>query len=230
MFPLVRRALFRPFDCDGEDGPEAQKIDRLAAGGAVLLAAILAAYSNHFHNGFHFDDGHTIVNNAAIRELRNIPLFFRDATTFSTLPSNQSYRPLVSTLLAIDYWLAGGVKPFWFHVSNFALFLTLTLLLLFVIYYLLERVAAGSPSGWVSLAAAGWYALHPANADAVNYIIVSAEIMATLGVIASFAALLRFPEATPIFSFYRPSCDRHPGKTNSRDLPRPLCGVSSVLP
>jgi hypothetical protein len=76
-----------------------RKLTILAGLGLVL--AILAAYSNHFRNSFHFDDAHTIVNNAAIRELRNIPLFFRDATTFSALPSNQSYRPLVSTLLAI---------------------------------------------------------------------------------------------------------------------------------
>ena len=85
-------------------------------GSALLLVALLAAYANHFHNSFHFDDAHTIVNNAAIRELRNIPLFFRDATTFSALPSNQSYRPLVSTLLAIDYRLGGTatvlVSPF----------------------------------------------------------------------------------------------------------------------
>ena len=71
-------------------------------GSALLLGALVAAYANHFHNSFHFDDAHTIVNNAAIRELRNIPLFFRGATTFSSLPSNQSYRPLVSMLLAID--------------------------------------------------------------------------------------------------------------------------------
>src|SRR3982074_2300703 len=90
-------------------------------GGALLLVAFLAAYANHFHNSFHFDDAHTIENNASIRELRNIPQFFRDATTFSSLPSNQSYRPLVSTLLAIDYRL-GGLQPFWFHLSIFALF------------------------------------------------------------------------------------------------------------
>src|SRR6266404_6272694 len=94
-------------------------------GSALLLAALIAAYSNHFHNSFHFDDAHTIENNAAIRELRNIPLFFRDATTFSALPSNQSYRPLVSTLLAIDYQLGGGLHPFWFHLSIFALFVVL---------------------------------------------------------------------------------------------------------
>src|SRR4051812_49284228 len=82
-----------------------------AVGGTLLLAALLAAYGNHFLNAFHFDDAHTIVNNAAIRELRNVPLFFRDATTFSALPSNQSYRPLVSTLLALDYYLGGGLHP-----------------------------------------------------------------------------------------------------------------------
>ena len=125
-----------------------------------MLVAILAAYANHFHNSFHFDDAHTIVNNAAIRELRNIPLFFRDATTFSSLPSNQSYRPLVSTLLAIDYRLAGGLQPFWFHLSIFALFIALTLLLAFVIHRLLERTHVIS-NRWIALAAAAWYGLHP---------------------------------------------------------------------
>ena len=157
--------------------------------GVLLLVAISAAYFNHFQNGFHFDDGHTIVNNAAIRELHNIPLFFRDATTFSALPSNQSYRPLVSTLLAIDYWLAHGLHPFWFHISIFAIFIALTLLLAFVIRHLLARGALGSASSsrWIALAAAACYALNPANADAVNYIIVSAEVIAAFGVIASFA-------------------------------------------
>jgi tetratricopeptide (TPR) repeat protein len=162
--------------------------------GALMIVAILATYSNHFHNGFHMDDGHAIVNNGSIRELRNIPLFFRDATTFSSLPSNQSYRPLVSTLLAIDYRLAHGLQPFWFHFSIFTLFIALTLLLVFVIHHLLESDAASSSNRWIALAAAGWYALHPANADAINYIIVSAEVISTLGVIASFAAYFAFPQ------------------------------------
>ena len=109
--------------------------------GSALLVLLRHRYANHFQNGLHFDDAHTIVNNAAIRELRNIPLFFLDATTFSSLPSNQSYRPLVSTLLAIDYCLGGGLQPFWFHMSIFALFVALTLVMAFVIYRLLENVA-----------------------------------------------------------------------------------------
>src|SRR6266496_3821359 len=121
--------------------------------GALLLIALVAAYANHFHNSFHFDDAHTIETNAAIRELRNIPLFFRDATTFSALPSNQSYRPLVSTLLAVDYRL-GGLHPLWFHVSIFALLVALTLLLAFVIQRLLVNTTPAPASGWIAIAVA----------------------------------------------------------------------------
>src|SRR5262245_37872227 len=93
----------------------------MTLGSALLVLLLLAAYGNHFYNSFHFVDAHTIETTAAIQDLRNIPLFFSDATTFSALPSNQSYRPLVSTLLAIDYWLGGGANPRWFHASIFAL-------------------------------------------------------------------------------------------------------------
>jgi tetratricopeptide (TPR) repeat protein len=174
-------------------------------GGALLLAFIVAAYSNHFHNGFHFDDAHTIENNAAIRELRNIALFFRDATTFSSLPSNQSYRPLVSTLLAIDYSLGHGLQPFWFHVSTFALFVALVLLVAFVIYRLLEMAVPSSRNGWIALVAAALYGLHPANADTVNYIIASSEVISTLGVIASFAVYFGFPKLRPFYIYVLPA-------------------------
>ena len=165
----------------------------VSLGGALLLLAILATYANHFHNSFHFDDWHTITNNVSIRELWNIPLFFRDATTFSAVPSTQSYRPLVSTLLAIDYQLGHGLEPFWFHLSIFALFIALTLLLAFFIHHLLEYEAASSRNRWIALAAAAWYALDPANADTINYIIACSEVMSALGIIASFAVYVAFP-------------------------------------
>src|SRR5438093_11225256 len=142
-----------------------------ALSGSALFIALLAAYANHFHNSFHFDDAHTIVSNAAIHELRNVPLFFRDATTFSALPSNQSYRPLVSTLLAIDYRLGGGVQPFWFHISIFALFVALTLLLAFVIQRLLNHAPSSARNSWIALAAAAWYGLHRANGDSGTSIV-----------------------------------------------------------
>ena len=176
-----------------------------ALGASLLVFALLAAYANHFQNSFHFDDAHTIVTNAAIQSLRNVPHFFTDATTFSSLPSNQSYRPLVSTLLAIDYRLGGGMQPFWFHLSIFALFVALTLLLAFVIYRILEIVAPSSPNLWIAGAAAAWYGLHPANADTVNYIISSSEVISTLGVIASFAVYFGFPRLRRYYLYVLPA-------------------------
>lgn len=89
---------------------------------AVLLA-VCVAYANSFQNSFHYDDFHTITDNPAVRSLRNVPRFFTDATTFSVLPANRTYRPIVSTTLALDYALGHGYKPFWFHFSTFLFFL-----------------------------------------------------------------------------------------------------------
>ena len=76
----------------------------------ALLAALLATYSNHFNNSFHFDDAHTIIDNPYIRDLRFVPRFFVDARTLSVLPEQQGYRPLLPASFALDYWLAGGLQ------------------------------------------------------------------------------------------------------------------------
>src|SRR5215217_2107241 len=94
----------------------------LVVGVAALLAV---AYANHFQNGFHFDDSHSIVENAYLRDLRYVPRYFTDATTFSVLPLNQSYRPLLQTTFAIDYWIGGGYVPAVFQADTFVWFILL---------------------------------------------------------------------------------------------------------
>ncbi len=161
----------------------------------VLLAfiAILAAYSNHFHNSFHFDDGHTIEQNVYIRNLHNIPRFFTDATTFSSLPANQTWRPIVSLSLALDYRIAKGLDPFWFHVSTFLWFLVL-LALTFVLYRSVFDAAEPRPANrYIALFAVLWFALHPAVAETVNYVIQRADLYATLGVVAGLVIYIRYP-------------------------------------
>jgi Flp pilus assembly protein TadD len=184
-------------------GPRLRRADLLAV--LALVVVLVLAYSNHFHNAFQFDDAHTVVNNAFIRELRNIPQFFRDGTTFSSLPANQSYRPLVSTLLAISYALGGGLNPFWFHFLIFTLFVLQVLLLAYVLHQLLERFSSGPANRWIALAAAAWYGLHPANADTVNYIIASSDLLSTLGVVGSFACYFAFPGARRYFLYLLPA-------------------------
>jgi protein O-mannosyl-transferase len=154
--------------------------------GGILLAAVTATYSNHFHNSFHFDDAHTIVNNIYIKNIGNIPLFFRDGTTISSLPTNQSYRPLVAASLALDYRLGQGTADtFYFHLSMFVFFLLQGLLM----YFLYCRIFATSLAhDWIPYAAflgVAWYLLHPANAETINYIIARSDSLSALFIIGA---------------------------------------------
>jgi tetratricopeptide (TPR) repeat protein len=152
----------------------------------VLFLGVLLTYSNHFHNSFHFDDYHTIVNNAYIRDIHNIPRFFKDGTTFSSLPSNQSYRPLVSTTLAIDYALGGDKNMFWFHFSTFLLFLLQGVCMFFLIRTIFALTLPGTSVSVTALFTTAWYLLHPANAETINYIISRSDTLSTLFVVMAF--------------------------------------------
>lgn len=153
----------------------------------LLMAVTLAVYANHFHNSFHFDDYHTISDNPHIRSPRNIPRFFTDSSTFSVLPTHQVYRPIVTTSLALDYRLGGGLNPAAFHVSTFFWFLV-QLLVLYVLY---KRLFAGSE--WAAVLATAVYGLHPVCAETVNYVIQRGDLYSTLGVAASLALYIRKP-------------------------------------
>ena len=157
---------------------------RLLLLGAVGLLAVVATYTNHFGNGFHFDDAHAVVSNIYIRDLRNIPRFFADGRTFSSLPTNQSWRPLISTSLALDYRLGHGLRPFWFHLSTFFWFLIQLVLMFFLYRRIFDKAAPGPANAYIALFTVMWYGLHPANAETVNYIIQRGDVYATLGVVA----------------------------------------------
>jgi len=154
---------------------------------ALVLIAVFGAYANHFHNAFHFDDFHTVVDNPAIRSLSNVPRFFTDATIFSVLPANRTYRPLVSASLAFDYWMGHGYGPLWFHVSTFVLFLV-QVACLFFLYRILLR-----GDMWLALLGAAWYGLHPAMAETVNYVIQRGDLYCTLGCVAALLVYAQWP-------------------------------------
>jgi tetratricopeptide (TPR) repeat protein len=160
---------------------------------AALAAAVLAAYGNHFFNDFHFDDSHTIANNIFIKKLGNIPRFFTDAATFSMQPEGQTWRPLVSTSVAIDYAIAGGLKPFAFHLSTFVWFEVQLVLMFFLFRRILDAAGPHPWNIWTALAATACYGLHPAMAETVNYIIQRGDLYSTLGVVASLLLFIAYP-------------------------------------
>ena len=148
----------------------------------LLVAALTLVYSNHFDNAFQFDDMHTIVNNQYVTEISNLPRFFADATTASSLPTNQAYRPIITSLNAIDYWLAGGLDPHFFHWHIYLEFL----LLLSLLWLLMGRVftaASGMQHPYLALFATAFFAFHTATAETINYIIARSDGFSTLMVV-----------------------------------------------
>jgi tetratricopeptide (TPR) repeat protein len=150
---------------------------------------ILGSYSNHFENGFYFDDSHTIESNNAIKEI-NIKAIFSDPAYFSTSKSNQTYRPLTVLENALDYKLGNGLNSTIFHVHIFTTFILLWLLLLFFTKTLLDRVAPSSYNQYLALLVANVFCLLCANAETVNYIIQRAEIVSGLFVVAGLLAYI----------------------------------------
>ena len=142
--------------------------------GFLLLVILVVAYSNHFDNGFYFDDTHTIVNNSYIRDISLIPQYFTDIKYYGTMAGNQGYNPMLVTLNAIDYWLGDGLEPHVFHSSIFVSYV----LLLLALFIFSERLFLSTNLGKkqsitiVAVLTTGFYGLHASNAETINYIIM----------------------------------------------------------
>jgi tetratricopeptide (TPR) repeat protein len=162
---------------------------------ALILCAVTLTYSNYFENSLQFDDSHTVKENFHIRSLRNIPDFFVNAANHSVDPRGHTWRPVVTTSLAIDYWMGGGLQStFYFHLSTFLWFLALLLLLYLLYDSLFQRAQPNPSNAWLAWFAVAWFGLHPAMAETVNYIIQRADLLSTLGVVAALVLYVRFPQ------------------------------------
>ena len=171
--------------------PISRRWTALAA--AALLAVVVVTYSNHFENGFHFDDSHAVETNPYIRSLYNIPRFFVDARTFSSYPPDQNYRPLVTTSLALDYWMAGGLRPFWYHASTFVWFLVQLAAMFFLYRKILDAIRPAPENALLALFMVGLYGLHPAMAETVNYIMQRGDLYSTAGVVCGLSIWAYWP-------------------------------------
>lgn len=173
---------------------------------ALLAGLALLTYSNHFKNPFEFDDSHTIVNNLHIRDIKNIPDFFTDASTISSLPANQAYRPGLTTLNAIDYWIGGEANPnpFYYHVSIFATFILLGLALFAFSKKILSSYFTPKTVTIACLFLTAWFWLHTANSATINYIIQRADSFSTLMVVVAFCMYLYLPNLQKYYLYMIP--------------------------
>ena len=176
----------------------------------ILLTGLIITYSNSFKNPYHFDDDHAIVNNIWIRNIKNIPRFYKDGTTTSSLPSNQSYRPGLTTLNTIDYFIASkdpfhigedplypglpGLKPFYFHLSIFICLIFQAFLMFLLFKKLLDITIKHRWNKYFALFIVALYCFHTALAETVNYIISRSDGFSTLMVMLALVIYVYYPQ------------------------------------
>ena len=134
----------------------------------LLIAAALAAFGASLGSGFHFDD-YAIFSNAAITAPEGVLHLWGPAAT----------RPLANFTFWLNY-VAGGSAPLPYHLFNLALHLGAVL----AAYECLRRLM--SPRA--ALFAAAVFAVHPIQAEAVNYVWARGIVLATLLCLASLLA------------------------------------------
>ena len=143
--------------------------------------------------------------------MKNIPLFFKDVKTSSSMPTHQGYRPVVTTTLAIDYALSmkktegkNGYDTFWYHVSNFTWFVIIVVLFYFMQLTIYNSSLSNADNRYFALLGCAWYGLHTVNAETVNYIISRSDILSTLAIVSSFFIYLTFEKLRKYYLYVIP--------------------------
>lgn len=172
---------------------------------AGIIGLLFWAYARHFDNQFEFDDDHTIVKNSSL-DTMNIGRFLTDVRTYSTLPANQSWRPGITILNSIDTIRSGGVPAVEkFHQHIFVSYIALgVLLFFFFLHFLRLCFPDGKWNHWVALFSVGFYWLHTANAETINYIIARSDSQSTLMIILAFVLYFYWKPARQYMLFLIP--------------------------
>jgi len=171
----------------------------------LAFVLLIAAYSNHFHNGFHFDDMHAVVNNLYIRDIHNIPAFFVDPRMYSADPSHWGLRSLVTSSLAVDYWMSGSLDPYWFQMSTFIWHILLCIIIFFLYKLLLKNSFKGGWASYLAIAGTAWFALHTANAETLNYIISRSDVLSTFMITFSLFIYIAWPAKRKYYLYIIPA-------------------------
>jgi tetratricopeptide (TPR) repeat protein len=131
-----------------------------------LILSGVAAFATSVAGSFHLDD-YSLLFNPDIASFSGVWDLWRPLAT----------RPLTNTTFWINYQL-GHASPLGYHLVNLALHVCAVLLLYNVLGELLPGRAA-----WI---AAALFAIHPMQAEAVNYVFERATLLATVACLLAF--------------------------------------------
>jgi tetratricopeptide (TPR) repeat protein len=163
---------------------------RLCRAVIALLAALV--WGGTVKYDFVWDDHYFIVENNAIRSLKNIPAMFYSRIAEASHPTDfPNFRPIRNVAYALLFQLGGKAtpQPWIFHLAN-VLGHAVAALLLFATASLLFLPAGAAPSRWAALLTGAAFAVHPAVSEVVCWAKSLDDILAAIFVLAAARELL----------------------------------------
>ncbi|KAK2573721.1 Protein O-mannosyl-transferase TMTC4 [Acropora cervicornis] len=158
----------------------------------IVCCVSIICYWDSCKGGFVFDDSEAIVSNKDLRD--EIPLgklFVHDfwGENLSSNASHKSYRPLTILTFRFNYWLAGGLNPWGFHLFNVILNAVVSILSLKFFLVLIsntnnDKNKFSTPKA--SLFCALLFAVHPIHTESVAGLVGRADLLGALFFILSF--------------------------------------------
>ncbi|HLF17512.1 MAG TPA: tetratricopeptide repeat protein [Candidatus Omnitrophota bacterium] len=152
----------------------------------VLIILGILSYSNTFNASFQLDDGHAIVGNPAIKDLKDLhKIWAYDTTRFLTYLS-----------FAVNYHF-GKLNTFGYHLINLIIHLCTSI----VVYILAQLVIARanvfkkqkeSRNQLFAICAALAFLLHPIQTSAVTYVVQRAALLATFFYVLTLTLYILF--------------------------------------
>jgi tetratricopeptide (TPR) repeat protein len=124
---------------------------------------------------------------------------------FSSRPDHWGLRPIVTTSLAIDYWLAGGLDPFYFHLSTFICYLFLGIVFFFICKKLYLYSLKDKRASYYAIITTAIFCFHTVNAETINYIISRSDVISTLCIMLSFGIFVYYPKLRKWFIYSIPA-------------------------
>lgn len=147
-----------------------------------LTAVVTIAHAGALEGTFHYDDLFTIVDNTAIRSWSPLA-YVTSPSAGSSWQDASAYRPLTVASFAMNYaW--GRLNPRGYLAVNLALHALLS----WMVFILGRHLLNSEP--WAALAALV-FAVHPVNAEAVNYATARSSLLSALGATVTFWLFLR---------------------------------------
>jgi tetratricopeptide (TPR) repeat protein len=162
-------------------GPRRRADWQALACGAVLAAAVIAAYSRTFSVPFLFDDESSVTGNATIRHLGTALLPPANATVGG--------RPVLNLSLALNYAVS-GTSVWSYHAANLAIHMLAALTLLGIVRRTVG-LAGGGRSLSIGFFAALLWALHPLLTESVTYVVQRAESLMGLFYLLTLYCVMR---------------------------------------